>query len=141
MGNGGGDICLGYEVIHRLIQERHPEGTYDIIHSQGTSSLIDVVPSTVNLDIIIIGHSPLCRQRSRARKILTCMVRSSGTMPRTSNTPTTRGTSLARLTYAEAARESIRPRRCLAATLTQSSPRTTSLRSSSGCSILVSLYK
>jgi len=32
-GNGGGDICLGYDVINRLVNERHPEGVYDIIHS------------------------------------------------------------------------------------------------------------
>jgi hypothetical protein len=32
-GNGGGDICLGYQVLHRLMEEEHPEGRYDVIHS------------------------------------------------------------------------------------------------------------
>jgi hypothetical protein len=32
-GNGGGDICLGYEVINRIVGEIHPEGRYDIIQS------------------------------------------------------------------------------------------------------------
>jgi hypothetical protein len=33
-GNGGGDICLGYQVLHRLMEEDHPEGRYDVIHSE-----------------------------------------------------------------------------------------------------------
>ncbi len=32
-GNGGGDICLGYQVLHKLMEEDHPEGRYDVIHS------------------------------------------------------------------------------------------------------------
>jgi len=32
-GNGGGDICLGYQVIDALMEESNPFGKYDIIHS------------------------------------------------------------------------------------------------------------
>eukprot|EP01122_Echinamoeba_exundans_P006460 TRINITY_DN1823_c0_g1_i1.p2 TRINITY_DN1823_c0_g1~~TRINITY_DN1823_c0_g1_i1.p2 ORF type:complete len:490 (-),score=160.92 TRINITY_DN1823_c0_g1_i1:57-1526(-) len=30
-GNGGGSICLGYQLINRLMHERHPEGDYDVV--------------------------------------------------------------------------------------------------------------
>jgi len=32
-GNGGGDICLGYQTINLITGEVHPEGRYDIIQS------------------------------------------------------------------------------------------------------------
>jgi len=32
-GNGGGSICLGYQVINRLMNKQHPEGEYDFIRS------------------------------------------------------------------------------------------------------------
>jgi hypothetical protein len=32
-GNGGGSICLGYQVLWRLMHERHPEGDYDVVES------------------------------------------------------------------------------------------------------------
>jgi len=38
--NGGGDICLGYQVIHRLMKERHPEGIYDMRHSPITDLFV-----------------------------------------------------------------------------------------------------
>jgi hypothetical protein len=38
-GNGGGDICLGYEVINRITGEVHPEGRYDIIQSPFATQL------------------------------------------------------------------------------------------------------
>ena len=37
-GNGGGDICLGYQVLHKLMEEDHPEGRYDVIHSDISSA-------------------------------------------------------------------------------------------------------
>eukprot|EP01102_Stenamoeba_stenopodia_P007170 TRINITY_DN2003_c0_g1_i1.p1 TRINITY_DN2003_c0_g1~~TRINITY_DN2003_c0_g1_i1.p1 ORF type:complete len:649 (-),score=177.00 TRINITY_DN2003_c0_g1_i1:68-1969(-) len=33
-GNGGGDICLGYQVINSLMEEHNPYGHYDLIHSE-----------------------------------------------------------------------------------------------------------
>ena len=38
-GNGGGSICLGYQLINRLMHERHPEGDYDVIESPLMSAL------------------------------------------------------------------------------------------------------
>jgi hypothetical protein len=38
-GNGGGDICLGYQVINRLVNEIHPEGRYDVIQNAFTLAL------------------------------------------------------------------------------------------------------
>jgi hypothetical protein len=38
-GNGGGDICLGYQVINLLTNERHPEGRYDVIQNPLTLQL------------------------------------------------------------------------------------------------------
>lgn len=31
--NGGGDICLGYQVINAVMEESNPYGRYDVIHS------------------------------------------------------------------------------------------------------------
>lgn len=38
-GNGGGSICLGYQLINRLMHERHPEGDYDVIESDLMTAL------------------------------------------------------------------------------------------------------
>jgi len=45
-GNGGGSICLGYEVIHRLLEEVHPEGRYDIIHSDLATAIANEAVKT-----------------------------------------------------------------------------------------------
>jgi len=39
--NGGGDICLGYQVISALMEEKNPFGKYDIIHSKATSIIVN----------------------------------------------------------------------------------------------------
>jgi hypothetical protein len=38
-GNGGGDICLGYQVVNLITGEIHPEGRYDIIQSPFATQL------------------------------------------------------------------------------------------------------
>jgi len=52
-GNGGGDICLGYQVIHNLIAEPNPIGHYDIIHSP----LMDLMVSRADDDTPLVGPS------------------------------------------------------------------------------------
>lgn len=49
IGNGGGSICLGYQVIHNLVSERNPEGNYDIIKSEITDNLVRNVRSLLSL--------------------------------------------------------------------------------------------
>jgi len=39
-GNGGGDICLGYQVIDALMEESNPYGKYDVIHSEITTEIV-----------------------------------------------------------------------------------------------------
>jgi hypothetical protein len=50
-GNGGGSICLGYQVLNRLMKETHPEGRYDIIHSKIGDILFSAGVGT-NYDLI-----------------------------------------------------------------------------------------
>eukprot|EP01118_Nematostelium_gracile_P005246 TRINITY_DN1643_c0_g2_i3.p1 TRINITY_DN1643_c0_g2~~TRINITY_DN1643_c0_g2_i3.p1 ORF type:complete len:587 (-),score=101.46 TRINITY_DN1643_c0_g2_i3:101-1861(-) len=42
-GNGGGDICLGYQLIDALMEESNPYGKYDIIHSPLMDQVVSVV--------------------------------------------------------------------------------------------------
>eukprot|EP01128_Nolandella_sp_AFSM9_P012426 TRINITY_DN9271_c0_g1_i1.p1 TRINITY_DN9271_c0_g1~~TRINITY_DN9271_c0_g1_i1.p1 ORF type:complete len:616 (+),score=146.32 TRINITY_DN9271_c0_g1_i1:33-1850(+) len=50
-GNGGGSIPLGYQVIHRLVNERHPEGDYDMIHSPLNSLFAKAAAANPSLGI------------------------------------------------------------------------------------------
>lgn len=50
-GNGGGDICLGYQVISSLITERNPIGHYDIKENP----LIDALVSSSDPSTPLVG--------------------------------------------------------------------------------------
>lgn len=52
-GNGGGDICLGYQVIERLVAEPNPIGHYDIIQNP----LMDLFVSKATVNTPIVGPS------------------------------------------------------------------------------------
>lgn len=44
-GNGGGDVCLGYMTIARLVNDAFPEGVYDLIRSPLWDLFTEKVPS------------------------------------------------------------------------------------------------
>lgn len=91
MGNGGGSICLGYQVIHHLVSERNPEGTYDIIRSDITDNLVDKV---LYLLFSLLNATHMCSHSPPSRGSRSpSMAQPSGTTVSALRTPITRGMS------------------------------------------------